>query len=244
MSVMMDKVRQEMEETSQDRETRSAGDFHKTEKGLHTHLGSRLNIPVVDNVSSYFGGHNRLAKKVDPETEIVWLLDNTAYRPVHVYPHKPQPWQAEFVTGFFKKHVSKDVVTKAAEVADKIGLGQPGEDRAAGLKIIENRLQHFVRTIAPARYAQVTFPSGNVEKLGPCGRSAISTQTITDLGEHKDGDSISITAVPPEVCPYNSMTTTFAEPEGWLVISGTLHVIFSLSSASSRLKTNHYLTLL
>ena len=108
MLAMIDKARQGVEETAQDRETRSAGDFRKTEKSLPTHLSSRLKIPLVDNVSSYLGGRNPLAKNVDPETEIVWLLDNTAYRPVHVYPHQPQPWQAEFVAGFFKRHVSKD----------------------------------------------------------------------------------------------------------------------------------------
>lgn len=228
MSAMMDKARQEMEETGQERETRSARNFHNTEKELPTHLGSRFNIPLVDNVTSYLGGRNPLAKSVDPATEIVWLLDNTAYRPVHVNPHKLQPWQAEYVAAFFKKHVSKDLTKAVADIADKIGLGQPGEDRAKALKTVENRLQDIVRTIAPARYVQVKFPDGDAQKLDPCGSSAISTQTITDLGEHKDGDSISISAVPPEVTPHGPMTTTFAEPEGWLVISGMAHVIFSL----------------
>ncbi len=234
MSAMMDKARQEMEETSQERETRSAGDFHTTEKSLPTHLGSRLNIPLVDSVTSYLGGRNPLAKNVDPSTEIVWLLDNTAHRPVHVYPHEPQPWQAEFVAAFFKKHVSKDLTKAVADIADKIGLGRPGEDRAAGLKTIESRLQHFVRTIAPARFVEVTFPSGDVQKLGPGGTSAVSQQLVTNLGEHKDGDSISISTVPPDVCSHGPMTTHFAEPEGWLVISGTLHVILSPSSALSQ----------
>lgn len=233
MSAMMDKVRQEMEETSQERETRAAGDFHQTEKSLPTHLGSRMNIPLVDNVTSYLGARNPLAKKVSTE-EIVWLLDNTAYRPVHIYPHKPQPWQAEFVVAYFKKHVSKDLTNAVVDIANKIGLGQ--EDRAAGLKTIENRLQPFVRTIAPARFVEVKFPSGEVQKLGPGPRNAVSEQLITNLEEHKDGDSISISAVPPEISPHGPMTTYFAEPEGWLVISGMLHVILSPSSASSRRK--------
>ena len=239
MSAMVNKARQEMEETSQERVTRSAGDFHKTEKELPTHLGSRVNIPLVDNVTSYLGARNPLAKSIDPATEIVWLFDNTAYRPVHVYPHAPQPWQAEYVAAFFKKHVSKDLTKAVADIADKIGLSQPGEDRAKALKTIESRLQDVVRTIAPARFVQVRFPASDVEKLDPCGRSAISTQTITDLGEHKDGDSISISTVPPEVIPHGPMTTTFAAPEGWLVISGMLHVIFSLFAK----KTNQRLTL-
>ena len=241
MSAMTDKARQEMEETRQDRATRAAGDFQQTEDSLPTHLGSRINdIPLLDNVTSYLGGRNPLAKEVDPATEIVWLLDNIAYRPVHIYRHKPQAWQAEFVAAFFKKHVHKDLTEAVADIAEKIGLGQPGEDREAGLKTIESRLEHFVRTIAPARFVQVRFPSGNVQKVGPCGRSAVSVQRTADLGEHKNGDSMSISAVPADVTPQGPMTTTFADPEGWLVISGTLHVILSPVAR----KTNQNLTLL
>jgi hypothetical protein len=223
MSAMIDKARQEMEETSQERETRSAGGFRQTEKNLPTDLGSRRNIPLVDNVTSYFGGFNRLAKKIDSTEEIVWLLDNTAYRPVHVYPHKPQPWQAEFVVAFFKKHVSKDLTSAVADIAGKLGLGP--EDK--GLMTIENRLQPFVRTIAPARFVEVKFRSGEIQKLGPGGRSAVSQELLLNLGEHNDGDTISISAAPPEASPHGPMITNFAEPEGWLVISGTLHVILS-----------------
>ena len=222
MSAMMDKARQEMEETGQERETRSKGDFPQQEKSLSIQLGSRFwNIPVVDNVTSYFGGRNPLAKNIDPSTEIVWLLDNTAYRPVRIYPRKPQPWQAEFVVAFFKRHVHKDLTKAVADIADKIGLNKPGEEREAGLKTIEFRLQHFVRTITPARFVEVKFPTGDVQKLGPGGRSAVSEQTIANLAEHKDGESISIPAALPDVTPHGPMITTFAEPEGWLVISGT-----------------------
>lgn len=221
---MIDKARQEMEETSQERETRSAGGFREIEKSLPSHLGSRMDIPLIDNVTSYLGGFNSFAKKVDATEEIVWLLDNTAYRPVHVYPHKPQPWQAEFVVAFFKKHVSKDLTRAVVDIADKVGLG---EDDHAGRGTIENRLQPFVRTIAPARFVEVKLPGGEVRKLGPGGRSAVSQELIQNLGEHNDGDTISILAVPPEAAPHGPMITNFAEPEGWLVISGTLHVILS-----------------
>ena len=227
-SAMMDSIRQELEETKQERETRSAGHFSQEEKSLSVPLGSRFwNIPVLDNVTSYFGGRNPLAKNIDPSTEIVWLLDNTAYRPVHKHSHDPQPWQAEYVVAFFKKHVHKDLTKAVAEIADKIGLGRPGEDREAGLKTIERRLQHFVRTIAPARFVEVGFPGGDVKKLGPGGRSAVSEQTIANIAEHKDRESVSIPTVLQDVTPYGPMTTTFAEPEGWLVISGTLHVSFA-----------------
>ena len=224
MSAAMDKTRQMMEETSGDRETRKQGDFHKVEKGLPKHIGSRLNIPMFDKVSSILGGHNPLAKNVDPKTEEVWLLDNTAYRPVHFYPHAPQPFQAQFVAAYFKKNTGADVSKAVAEIADKIGLGKDdGVNKASVEETIAERLLPFVQTIAPARYVDVKFPNGTVHKLGPGGRSAVSDQLVVAMEEHKDGESASIPAIPAEVCPYGPMLTHFAEPEGWAVISGNSH---------------------
>ena len=217
----MDKARQVMEETSGDRETRKDGNFAKVEGGLPKHIGSRGNIPMLDNVSSLLGKRNPLAKDVDPATEEVWLLDNTAYRPVHIYPHAPQPFQAEFVAAYFKKNTGIDVSKAVADIADKIGLGKDdGVDVPAAEKIIAERLLPFVQTIAPARSVNVKFPSNTVHKLGPGGRSAVSEHLVVAIGDHKNGESASIPAVPPDVCPYGPMLTHFADPEGWAVISG------------------------
>ena len=222
MEAAMDKARQVMEENPEEHETRKDGNFHKAEEGLPKHIGSRSNIPMLDNVTSVLGEHNPLAKEVDPATEKVWLLDNTAYRPVHIYPHAPQPFQAQFVAAYFKRHTGTDVSKIVAEIADKIGLGKDdGVDVASAKKTIADRLLPFVQTIAPARSVDVKFPNGTTHKLGPGGRSAVSEQIIVAMQEHKNGDSASIPAIPPEVTPYGPMLTHFAEPEGWAVISGT-----------------------
>ena len=216
----MDTIRQVMEETHTERETRSAGDFPKFEGLLPAHIGSQWNIPLLDNMGSHLSTLNPLAKAVDPETEEVWLLDNTAYRPVHIYPHQPQPFQANFTAAYFKKYEGKDWSKAAAKIADVIGLVE-GEERKQAEQTIAHRLKPFVETIAPARYVNIKLPNGTVEKLGPCGRSAVSQQIIASIQDHTDGSSAEISAIPPEVTPHGPMLTHFAEPEGWLVVSGT-----------------------
>lgn len=217
----MDKGRQVMEETHTERETRSAGNFATVEGLLPAHIGSRWNIPLRDNMGSFLSTLNPLAKAVDPEKEEVWLLDNTAYRPVHFYPHQPQPFQAHFTAAYFKRYTGKDWSKAAAKIADAIGLVD-GEERAQAEKTIAHRLKPFVETIAPARHVNVKLPNGTVEKLGPGGRSAVSQQIIASLPDHKDGNSAEIAAIPSHVTPHGPMLTHFAEPEGWLVVSGTL----------------------
>lgn len=210
-----------MEETPLDRETRSAGDFEKAENALPKQIGSRSNIPLMDNISSYLGASNPFAKQVNPNAEEVWLLDNTAYRPVHIYPDRPQPYQADFVAAYFKKNTGKDWSKAVANIADVIGISKQGDDRAETEKTIAHRLLPFVQTIAPARSINVKFPDGSIHKLGPGGRSAVSDQTIVFSAEHEDGESVSIPAVPADVTPHGPMLTHFAAPEGWLVVSGT-----------------------
>lgn len=217
----MDKTRQMMEETSGDRETRKEGGFHKVEKGLPKNIGSRFDMPMFENVTSLLGRHNPLAKTVDPATEEVWLLDNTAYRPVHRYSHAPQPFQAEFVAAYFKKDTGADVSKAVADIADNIGLGKDdGLEKTSAEKTIATRLLPFVQTIAPARSVDVKFPNDTVHKLGPGGRSAVSEQLIVGIQEHKNGESASISTVPEQVTPHGPMLTHFAEPEGWAIISG------------------------
>ena len=221
MEAAMDKSRQVMEESHAERETRSAGDFPRIEKLLPTHIGSRWDIPFLDNMGSFLGTLNPLAKAVDPEKEEVWLLDNIAYRPVHLYPHQLQPFQAHFTAAYFKRYTGKDWSKAAASIADTLGLAD-GEGRAQAEKTIAHRLKPFVETIAPARYVDIKLPNGTIEKLGPGGRSAISQQTIVSIQNHKDGDTAEISAIPPQVTPHGPMLTHFADPEGWLMVSGML----------------------
>lgn len=218
----MDKTKQILEETHGERVARKDSDFPSIEKSLPHQMGGYFSIPLVDKASSWLGFHNPMAKLVDPKKEEVWILDNTAYRPIHMYPHAKQPWQAEYVVAYFRKNGGKDVSDAVANIADKVGLGNEGEDKGLGEKTIAERLQLFVNTIAPARIVDVNIPGGGTKRLGPGGRSAVSEQIVTGLGEHKDGESINVDAVHPGTTPYGPGTTHFAEPEGWMVISGNI----------------------
>jgi hypothetical protein len=216
-----EQARQKMEETPAERQQRKQSGFPSLESALPK-IASRLDIPLLDNVSSYFGRKNPLASEVQPGKHSVWILDNTAYRPVHPYPHRPQPWQAEFVAAYFQKGTGKDISAWVADIADKAGLKDMDMPDGEGEKIIAQRLQPFVDSIAPAKYVNVELQSseGGAQKLGPGSRNAISTQTVGNLGEHSDGDSMETATIPRELSPHLTGTTYFAEPEGWAVISG------------------------
>ena len=217
-------AKQKLQETSQEREARSKEGFYTVERTLPRHVGSRFNIPCIDNLSSYLGVRNPLARAANAKSDSVWLFDNTAYRPVHVYPHKPQLWQSEFVAAFFVRNSGKDISKWVADIADKIGIT---EDRPDAEATIAKRMQPLVAIIRPARFAKVRFPTGDVQKLGPGGRDAISSGTFLVPGDNKDGDVIEVTSVPPALTPNGHMFTHFAGPEGWNVISGERATVVS-----------------
>ncbi|KAL8668581.1 MAG: hypothetical protein Q9168_006791 [Polycauliona sp. 1 TL-2023] len=220
MQSAFDRARQIFQQTRGEKTARKEEGFSSTERSLPK-LGSPFSIPITQNISSYLGKNNPLAGPVDPKTESVWLFDNTAYRPIHPYPHSAQPWQASFCAAFFKSETGKDVSKAVADIADKIGLkeGSTEEERERGEKTIAERLQPFADVVAPARWVEVTMPDGKVQRLGPGGRSATSQQTITFPSDHSNGQVDETDAVNADLTPIGPMSTTFAEPEGWLVVS-------------------------
>ncbi|MCJ1318647.1 hypothetical protein MMC15_003977 [Xylographa vitiligo] len=212
-------AQRKFQETEGEREARNAAGFPDFEDSLPKHIGSRFNIPFIDNITSFFGNKNVLAQEVDPQEDIVWLLDNTAYRPVLDTSEERPPWEAEFVAAYFTRDSGKDVSGWVAEIADSLGLGQQGDNRAEEEATIAERLVPFVNTIQPARFVNVRFPNGETQKLGPGGRNAISSDIVGTMGNHKDRATLEVTAIPPEVAPHGSMLMHFAEPQGWTVVS-------------------------
>ena len=208
-----------MQENAPERQTRKTGDFKGVEKTMHCKLGSPLDVPWIDNITSYLGTRNPFARQIDPKNEVVWLLDNTAYRPVHFYAHKEQPFQSEYVAAYFQKNTGKDTSAAVADIAEALGLKGKGLEEEETEQRIAERLQPFVDTVAPARWVDIQFPDGRKERLGPGARSAVSERTIVALEEHKDGETIEVRTQPAEILPHGAMTTHFAAPEGWLVVS-------------------------
>ena len=200
-------------------------------------------LPLVDNLSSYLGERNPLATEARPADTEVWLLDTVAYRPqppnsrpnvkpggllrrLRGAPREP-PWQAEAVAAYFDRNTGQDVSAAVVKIGDEIGLGNVDLPDAECKHRIAERVRPFVQGIAPAKYVNVVLPPGQgsretVKKLGPGSRNAVSDQTISGFGEgHQDGDVVQVPAQQADVAPLGPMNVHFADPEGWLVISGT-----------------------
>ncbi|KAI9799143.1 MAG: hypothetical protein M1833_004183 [Piccolia ochrophora] len=202
------------EEKHQERETVKAGSFEDMERSLPA-LPFRFTCSLVDNLSSYLGAHNPLAHPFNPATDAVWLIDNTAFRS-SVAPHH---WTTEFVAAFFLKDSGKNAGDVVADIASKLGIakGDAAEDTIA------ERVQPFVDAIGPARRIQIHVggAEGPLLKLGASDRSGISRSLKRFPREVQaaDADTIESCADCKEESPEMRMTTVFAEPEGWAVIS-------------------------
>lgn len=203
------------EETENDRELRTAGNFAAFEKTMpHLPISRLRDISVVDNVSSYLGKRNPLARPVDPDKHVIWLQDNTAYRPKD----KKNVWEAEFVCAYFVKNSGKDWGRVVADIAEKAGLGSGDEAE----RTIARRLEPWMDAILPARTVKIQIGDEDeqhqtIETLGPSDRSGVSKTLIRTTGHHKDGDTVVSRAL--HHVGTRHMTTTFAEPTGWAVIS-------------------------
>ncbi|CAI7580890.1 unnamed protein product [Penicillium glandicola] len=183
----------------------------------------RRGSAFISFFSSFLGPKNPLAHPADPHKQTVWLLDNTAYQPVNDETDENQLcWHAEVVACIFETEGRKDVGNLVAAIADHIGLdGEMGGDDEARRRIAE-RVQPFLNHVSPARTVTLQVPisrPGQSHGLGPSDRNGLVSQTV-DMGEVGMYDGA---VVRPRLLDFGdeavSMSTTFAEPEGWLVVS-------------------------
>lgn len=170
-------------------------------------LKNRFQFSLKDNLTSYLGSRNPIYSQVDPEKDLVWLFDNTAYQ------NRLGRWKAEFVAAYFVKNSGKDLGEVVGWISDKIGLAK--DDKAEAT--IAKRIQPMLDSILPAHAVMIDLQGMEV-RLGPSGRDGISTDQIAIPGhEYKDGQVItSRVASSVEATPVN---TTFATPKGWAIIS-------------------------
>ncbi|KUJ13973.1 uncharacterized protein LY89DRAFT_590393 [Mollisia scopiformis] len=192
--------------------TRRECKFHEVEcklPNIRSSPASDHRPTEAQDILSYLGPWNPLGEKVSGK-DTVWLLDNTAYRNA-----KTGKWEAEFVAAVFDQDTGVEVSTVVANVAEKVGLGKG--DRAEAT--IQERLMPFMQTILPGRVVAVDFEDQDKLKLGPGGRNGISSD-IRSVPEHKDGEIVESTALVPQGANgVLNMSTAYAEPEGWGVIS-------------------------
>jgi hypothetical protein len=217
------RLRQRMQETQVESKSRDSANFPAIENAL-PRIWPSMHYTIVDRVISFLGRSNPFTRPADPNVNAVWLMDNTAFRPVHIYPHKPQPFQAEFVACFFVKSSRQDIGKFIASIADQIGLdGSLGPDQdAATRRTIAERVQPFIDEIAPARTLDITIPNASSPlplTLGPSESNGISSQ-IFNTGEPQNMQAVQPYTSGPFHPPVQ-MTTFFAPPisSAWTVIS-------------------------
>ncbi|KAF2266441.1 actin filament organization protein-like protein App1-like protein [Lojkania enalia] len=159
-----------------------------------------------DNLSSFLGSRNPIYRYVDPNKDVVWLLDNTAYQ------NRIGRWKAEFVAAYFVRDSGKELGEVVAWISDKLGLADDDEACAT----VAERVQPLMDQILPAHAVMLDLQGIQV-KLGPSGRDGISTDELAIPGyRYKDGETMTSKAVEAKATP---VTTTFATAKGWAVIS-------------------------
>jgi len=198
--------------TDLQRRTRDERGFNDVESQLpdvKRSVGSEAEHSYVTDLLSHLGKWNPLPKGITGH-DIVWLLDNTAYRSATT-----NKWEAEFVAAVFEENTGQEVSKVVADVAEKVGIGK-GD---AAEDTIRERLMLFMRAILPGRAVKVDFSQSKVLKLGPGGSNGISSD-IRILPSYKDGEIVSSVAkVPKGANGVLEMKTAYAEPEGWGLIS-------------------------
>lgn len=204
-SAMAGRARQRMQQDEEDKITRKAGNFAEFEADMPK-LANRFSFSLKDNLSSYLGRNNPFYENVNPETDYVWLLDNTAYQ------NRLGRWKAEFVAAYFVKNSGKDLSEVVAWVSDKIGLADDKEAEAT----IAERIQPLLDQILPAHAVEIDLHGVNV-RLGPSGRDGISSDELAIPGTgFKDGQVTTAKAL------HTDATTNkihYAKPSGWAVLS-------------------------
>jgi phosphatidate phosphatase APP1 len=193
------------QQTEIETETRDIGKFHDFEVNM-PHLSRGYSGAYRDRLSSYLGEYNPFYKVVDPDEHSVWLFDNIAYR------NAENAWEVVCDVAYFVKNSGKDISKTAADVAEKLGLAKDSKAE----KTIAKRLQPFIDQILPAHVVNMDVGNQEVHRLGPSSRDGISTNAIRLRGEYNDGDKVQCDAVGVS---SEMMTTHFAGPTGWAVIS-------------------------
>jgi hypothetical protein len=207
--------------------TRSECGFNAAESSLSSvssNQGISRGRHAITTLLSYLGSSNPLPAPLEKD-DVVWLLDNTAFRgPGGI-------WQAEFVAAAFDRAPSARVVDIVGDIASKLGLSNGHVEE----RTIERRIAPFVMQILPGRQIKVDFDGVARLKLGPGGRNGISSDLKRLPKPPRDMVARSNAVVPRGATGMLEMKTVYAEPEGWAVISGMVASTGSLElSAPSR----------
>ncbi|CRG85309.1 hypothetical protein PISL3812_02408 [Talaromyces islandicus] len=220
----MEKLKQHAQEKSAEVKARRAGRFPLVESKLPARF-PRTVSGIWSTVFTAIRGKDAVSQPYDHSENIVWLFDNVAYQQASpASSGEPQQWQVEVVAcAFVRGH--KDISKYIASVADFIGLDGKQGNNSEIQKRIEHRLRPLLYSVAPSLTMAIKIPSSSHKNcqvhnhgLGPTNSDGILSQTVST--PHRfTADRVTLTSHLVGSKNTVAMKTTFAAPEGWLVIS-------------------------
>ncbi|POS83738.1 hypothetical protein EPUL_003167, partial [Erysiphe pulchra] len=143
--------------------------------------------------------------------DTVWALDNTAYRTAE------GKWQARFDVVVFGQDTGNRVVSTVVDVAKMLNIGISDGSR----QLIIERLGLLLQPALQGKIVEILFAAqkSSMLRTSPTGSSGISSD-IQDLPCFHGIHTVrSVVNAPSGAKGLLEMTTFFAEPEGWGIIS-------------------------
>jgi len=195
--------------------TRKEARFDEFEAQLPDPKNSSFQTPTPKDNVGFIGGLIRAIGDLNPlgknvtKDDVVWLLDNTAFRTSRL-----KSWQAEYVAAVFEMDPHCKVTDIVSRIAEQVGLA----DDAAERETIAERILPFLWDIRMVRIVKVRT-EGKDLKMTPTNVNGISTQVMKIPSADKGTIVQSRAVVPQGVSGILEANTVYAGPKGWAIIS-------------------------
>ncbi|KAG6043335.1 hypothetical protein E4U39_004666 [Claviceps sp. Clav50 group G5] len=190
--------------------TRKAQEFAKVESSLQEAQSTNFPQGKLD-ITSWLNKLNifRLFARPVSDNEIVWLLDNTAFKcPCAGI------WQAEFVAAVFKRKDKPKVIDMVTSVLRAVGLTDDAPER----RRIEERVLPFLWDICPGKIVTAVQQSSKLN-LGPSSANGLSSKLVA-VPNSQTGSLVRVsTKLGGGIGSITEMQTFYAGKDGWGVIS-------------------------
>ncbi|KID88791.1 actin filament organization protein App1-like protein [Metarhizium guizhouense ARSEF 977] len=192
--------------------TRKEKKFDEIESRLG--LAKSSTIPLAQGQSRLTGWLNRFNllqpfAKPATDNDIVWLLDNTAYKST-----RTGTWQAEFVAAVFEREDKETLMDMVTGVIRAVGLA----DDAAERDTVEERVLPFLWDIRPATIVTASQNSKEL-KLGPTNINGL-TSNMLKISSGNSGLLVKAsTKIGGGRGSIIKMQTYYAGEDGWGIIS-------------------------
>ncbi|KHN99245.1 uncharacterized protein MAM_02943 [Metarhizium album ARSEF 1941] len=192
--------------------TRQKNKFDEIESSLGLARSSR--IPLAQGQSRLTSWLNRVHlfqpfAKPATDNDVIWLLDNTAYKSMST-----GAWQAEFVAAVFEREDKETLVDMVTAVIRAVGLA----DDATRRKTVEERLLPFLWDIRPATMVTASQSSREL-KLGPTNTNGLTSNVLNVSSSGRGSLVKASTKIGDGRGSIVNMQTYYAGDDGWGIIS-------------------------